>query len=98
MAGLPGTGKTALSEALAEQLGGIVLSKDKIRAALFPPRAINYSSAQNDFCMSVILMAAQRIASEHIVPFIFFDGRTFSRSRHVEEVVRAASEAGADYR
>lgn len=98
LAGLPGTGKTALSEALAEQLAGIVLSKDNVRAALFPPRAIKYSSAQNDFCMSVILMAAQRIAAEHTVPFIFLDGRTFSRSRHVEEVVRAAGEADADYR
>jgi predicted kinase len=98
MAGLPGTGKTALSEALAARLGGIVLSKDKVRAALFPTRAINYSPAQNDFCMSVILMGAQRIAAEHTVPFIFFDGRTFSRSRHLEEVVRAAAEANADYR
>ena len=46
--------------------------------------------------MSVILMAAQRIADT--VPFIFFDGRTFSRTRHIEEVVRAATEADADYR
>jgi predicted kinase len=79
-------------------LGGIVLSKDKVRAALFPPGTINYSSEQNDFCMSVMLMAAHRIAAEHTVPFIFFDGRTFSRSRHLDEVVRAAGEANADYR
>jgi predicted kinase len=98
LAGLPGTGKTVLSEALADRLGGIVLSKDKVRAALFPPGAINYSAAQNDFCMSVILLAAQRIAAEHMVPFIFLDGRTFSRIRHLEEVVRAAAEADADYR
>jgi predicted kinase len=98
LAGLPGTGKSTLAEALAERLDGIVLSKDKVRAALFPPGAINYSSSQNDFCMSIVLMAAQRISSEGSVPFIFLDGRTFSRSRHVEEVVRAAREAGADYR
>jgi adenylylsulfate kinase len=98
MAGLPGTGKTALAEILAQRLGGVVLSKDRVRAALFPSGAIDYSSSQNDFCMSVVLMAAQRISSEGSVPFIFFDGRTFSRSRHVEEVVRAAGEARADYR
>jgi adenylylsulfate kinase len=97
MAGLPGTGKTELSEALASRLGGIVLSKDKVRAALFGSGAINYSSDQNDFCMSVILMAAKRIAAEGTVPFVFFDGRTFSRRRHVEEVIRAAAEVNADY-
>jgi predicted kinase len=98
MAGLPGTGKTELSEALASRLGGIVLSKDKVRAALFPSGAITYSSDQNDFCMSVILMAAKRIAAEGHVPFVFFDGRTFSRRRHVGEVIRAATEVNADYR
>lgn len=95
MAGLPGTGKTALSEALAQRLGGIVLSKDKVRAALFPPGAITYSSGQNDFCMSVILMAAQRIGADHKVPFIFLDGRTFSRTHHVQQVAKAAAMVGA---
>jgi hypothetical protein len=95
MAGLPGTGKTALSEALASRLGGIVLSKDKVRAALFPPPVIDYSSSQNDFCMSVVLMAAQRIAAEHAIPFIFLDGRTFSRSHHLKQVAEAASLVGA---
>jgi gluconate kinase len=95
MAGLPGTGKTALAEALAKRLKGIVLSKDVVRAALFPVGVINYSGGQNDFCMSVILMAAQRIAADHAVPFIFLDGRTFSRTHHVEQVVRAATMVGA---
>lgn len=98
MAGVPGTGKTTLAEALVKRLGGIVLSKDKVRAALFPPGAINYSSGQNDFCMSLVLMAAQRIAAEHTVPFIFLDGRTFSRSRHVQDVIRGAADVDANYR
>src|SRR5271165_7494650 len=91
MAGLPGTGKSALAEALAKRLKGIVLSKDKVRAALFPPGAITYSSGQNDFCMSVVLMAAQRVAAGRAVPFIFLDGRTFSRTHHVIQVARAAA-------
>jgi len=95
LAGLPGTGKTTLGAALARQLRGIVLSKDEVRAALFPPGAITYSGGQNDFCMSVVLMAAQRIAADRSLPFIFLDGRTFSRSRHVKQVVEAAWMVGA---
>ena len=95
MAGLPGTGKTALAKALAERLNGVVLSKDEVRAALFPRRAITYSSGQDDFCMSVVLMAAQRIAADRIVPFVFLDGRTFSRTHHVKQVVQAAALIGA---
>ena len=98
LAGLPGTGKTALAEALASRMNGIVLSKDRLRAALFPPGAIDYSAEQDDFCMSVVLEAAQRIAAGGKLSFIFFDGRTFSRSRHVEQVAQAAELAGAELR
>jgi len=98
MAGLPGTGKTALATVLAQRLDGIVLSKDEVRAALFPPGAITYSSGQNDFCMSLILMAAQRIAADHTVPFIFLDGRTFSRTQHIAQVARGAAMVGAELR
>ena len=102
LAGLPGTGKTALADAVAQRLGGIVISKDRVRAELFPAGAITYSTGaitysngQNDFCMSVVLMAAQRIAADHAVPFIFLDGRTFSRTHHVQQVRRAAAMVGA---
>ena len=95
MAGLPGTGKTALGEVLSQRLGGIVLSKDRVRAVLFPPGAIDYSDAQDDFCMSVVLQAAQRIAVAHKVPFIFLDGRTFSCRQQVQQAVEAAATARA---
>lgn len=98
MAGLPGTGKSTLAEALAKRLGGVVLSKDRVRAALFPGAAVDYSDEQDDFCMAVLLLAAQRIGANHATPFIFIDGRTFSRQSHVLEVVRCAAEANASYR
>ena len=58
MAGLPGTGKSTLSRALATDLGGIVIDKDQIRAALFSPPDIEYSTEQDDFCMAVMLKVA----------------------------------------
>jgi len=98
MAGLPGTGKSTLAAALAQRLGGVVLSKDDVRAKLFAPGAIEYSREQDDFCMSQVLQAAQRLAIDHAVPFVFLDGRTFSRWQDVQEAVRAAEETGADWR
>lgn len=98
LAGLPGTGKTALAEALASRLGGVVLSKDRVRAALFPGAAIDYSDAQDDFCMSVIVEAAAMIAATRTVPFIFFDGRTFSRKQQVLQIADAAATAGTEFR
>jgi len=97
LAGLPGTGKTLLANALAARLSGVVLSKDEVRARLFGA-GIEYSDNQNDMVMSLILKDAQKIALERSEPFVFLDGRTFSRAQQVEQVVRAAEEAGAEVR
>ena len=51
MAGLPGTGKSALARELAARTRGRVLSKDEFRHALFAPEEIEYSSRQDDLCM-----------------------------------------------
>ena len=98
MAGLPGTGKSTLAEALVQRLGGVVLSKDTVRSEVFAPAEIDYSSAQKTFVMSLVLNRAQSIAKERSQPFVFLDGRTFSRAQHVEEVVRAAQQCGAETR
>lgn len=58
MAGLPGTGKSTVARGLAKKTAGCVLSKDEIRAALFAPDDIEYSTAQDDFCMEIMLQAA----------------------------------------
>ncbi|MBO0912443.1 MAG: AAA family ATPase, partial [Acidobacteria bacterium] len=47
MAGLPGTGKTTLSRALAGELGGTTIDKDQVRAALFSSADIEYSTEQD---------------------------------------------------
>ena len=58
MAGLPGTGKTTLARELAKVHRGTILNKDEIRATLFGPDDIEYSTEQDDFCMDVMLQTA----------------------------------------
>ncbi len=91
MAGLPGTGKSALAAALAERLSGSVLSKDAIRHALFAPRDVEYITEQDDFVMEIMLQAAERILQKHPDRHVFLDGRTFSRRYQIERVVAAAT-------
>jgi predicted kinase len=87
MAGLPGTGKTTLAKALAERLGGVVVSKDEIRAAAFGG-LVDYSSEQDDFCMEFVYQVAKYIQG---VPVIV-DGRTFSKRRQVERMLDVLGE------
>jgi predicted kinase len=98
MAGLPGTGKSALAEALSESLSGSVLSKDAIRHALFAPRDVAYTTEQDDFVMEVMLQAADRILQEYPDRYVFLDGRTFSRRYQIERVIVAASQWGQPWR
>jgi predicted kinase len=94
-AGLPGTGKSTLARALATQLGAAVLDKDRVRAALFPGSLTDYSAEQAHLCMQAMTEAAAYLTQRQVVPFIFFDGRTFSRRLDIEEVLQAAERAGA---
>jgi predicted kinase len=79
MAGLPGTGKSTLSRALAEKLEGTVIDKDRVRAALFSLPDIEYSSEQDDFCMAVMLKVAGYLLRKDPARFVFLDGRPFSQ-------------------
>ncbi|MBN1874491.1 MAG: ATP-binding protein [Anaerolineae bacterium] len=90
MAGLPGTGKSTLARALAERLPAVVLDKDRVRAALFPPDKIEYATAQDDFCVNVMLETASYLLERDPTTMIILDGRTFSRRYQVEAVLQAA--------
>ena len=94
MAGLPGTGKSTLARALADRTGGAVLSKDEIRAALFPPADIEFSTEQDDFCMEVMLMTAERLLQKNPRRMVFLDGRPFSRRYQLEWVMAWAAQHG----
>lgn len=82
-AGLPGTGKSTLAKALCKTLNAALLNKDDIRAALFSPEDIDYSSRQNDFCMNVLYQLAVFHAARNSDRHIIIDGRTFSKSEQL---------------
>jgi len=98
MAGLPGTGKTTLAQVLAQELSGAVLSKDTVRAALFPGPLTDYSRDQDDLCFEMILEAANYLAARNRAEFIFLDGRTFSRREQIDETIQAAEAAGCGWK
>ena len=94
MAGLPASGKSAIARRLANELSAIVLDKDAIRAALFPPSEIEYSTRQDDFCMHVMMEVAEYILRKDPAKHVVLDGRTFSRRYQLEEWKRMASGLG----
>jgi predicted kinase len=97
-AGLPGTGKSTLARAIADRLGAAVLDKDRVRGALFPGSLTDYTAQQDELCMRAMLEAAAYLTERERVEYIFFDGRTFSRQAHIEDVLLAAARAGARWR
>ncbi len=86
MAGLPGTGKSTLAARLARALGGVVLSKDVVRSALFPPAVLDYSAAQDDVAMAAVFAAARLLLAGRPQAVVILDGRTFRKATQVTEL------------
>jgi predicted kinase len=97
VAGLPGTGKSTLARALAQQLPGAVLDKDLIRASLFPPAYVEYSLAQDDFCGAIMLQTAAYLLSKDPELYVLLDGRTFSRRYQRNRVIEFCAQAGTTW-
>jgi predicted kinase len=91
MAGLPGAGKSTLARALAPHCHGVVLDKDEIRSALFPPAYLEYSAVQDDFCQSLMFETAAYLLARHPNLRVLLDGRTFSRAYQLQNALTAAS-------
>jgi len=98
MAGLPGTGKSTLARTLADELGGVVLSKDTLRAALFPAGFVEYSTEQDDFVQDLMQRTAEYLLTKRPQLTVFFDGRTFSRAYQIDRVIALAERLGASWR
>ncbi|MCE9566983.1 MAG: ATP-binding protein [Planctomycetes bacterium] len=96
MAGLPGTGKSTLAVRLAAELGGVVLSKDVVRSALFPPSVLDYSSAQDDIAMSAVFTAARHLLRADPNRVVILDGRTFRRAVQVADLLALSHEVGQE--
>jgi adenylylsulfate kinase len=90
MAGLPGTGKSTIAAELAKRLHALVLNKDDIRARLFPGEATDYSREQDDLCMEVIFLIAEQVLKTDPERTIIIDGRTFTRSHQVNQLLSRA--------
>lgn len=88
MAGLPASGKSVLARQLSKALPAAILDKDQVRAALFSPEDLEYSLAQDDFCVDILLQAASYLLAKGRL--VILDGRPFSRRYHVERLVRYA--------
>lgn len=94
MAGLPGTGKSTLAAALAAQLAGVVLDKDRVREALFPSIVRDYSTGQDDLCMDAIYRATEAILQANSDRVVIVDGRTFLRYRQLDPLIGLAGRLG----
>jgi predicted kinase len=98
MAGLPGTGKSTLAARVAEMLGGVVISKDVVRAAMFPAPVLDYSSAQDELAMSAVYAATSYVLKAHPARPVFIDGRTFSKPGQLDAPLALAAERGVPFR
>ncbi len=99
MAGLPGTGKSAMARRLIERLPrAVLLDKDAVRAALFAPADIEYSTRQDDFCIQVMLQVAEYLWRRDGPRLVILDGRTFGRREQVDQVALAAERLGVPLR
>lgn len=98
MAGLPGTGKSTLAGRLAADLAGVVLSKDAVRAALFPRPVLDYSAEQDDIAMGAIYAAAGHVLAGDPGRAVILDGRTFSKAAQVATVQTFAESVGQSAR
>ncbi len=90
MAGLPGTGKSTLAQALADSGMGVVLDKDVIRSVLFPPAYVEYSNEQDDFCQYLMLETAKYLIKPHPSLRVLLDGRTLSRRYQIDKIIETA--------
>lgn len=89
MAGLPASGKSAISERLKNALNAVLLNKDKVRACLFE-NYVEYSREQDDLCVDMMYQIARYHLKKRPTTPVILDGRTYSRTYQIEAAKQAA--------
>ena len=74
------------------------MDKDRVRSALFPPDEIEYSTAQDDFCMGILYETAAYMLQKQPERLVLIDGRPFSRSEQIEQVAGWAEKMRQSWR
>jgi predicted kinase len=94
LCGVPGVGKSFLAAALAKANGWTVLDRDAIRDAVFPPRFLDYSTAQNNLASELTYQVCAYVLGSHPTEGLILDGRPFSRYEQRERVREIAEQLG----
>ncbi|ADK79953.1 AAA family ATPase [Sediminispirochaeta smaragdinae] len=93
LAGLPGAGKSFLAKSLIKRNPSYVcFDKDIVREAIFPGKLTDFTSAQDDLCIELILQAAKYLLEKDSELVVLLDGRPFSKRYQVEMVQDRARE------
>jgi hypothetical protein len=76
----------------------VVLSKDVVRAALFPAPVLNYSPEQDHIAITAVYQAAEYILACLPQRPVFIDGRTFSKPGQLDAPAALAGELYVEFR
>ena len=95
LVGLPGVGKTTLANALVGPLDAQIVSRDLIRDAIFPEIYLDYSPEQNEVATNTLYRVVAYLLEHHGPNCLILDGKPFSRSHEIRDVLDIGRQYGA---